>query len=100
MWPAGPTDRGEDNSTVFWCENGVMKIGTDLRDQVIVELRDGSVERYQVGEIATNEKQTKSGVIDAFVDSILNGTASPVPGEEGREIAQSGTGHVRIATIR
>src|SRR5690606_31071701 len=77
--------RGEDNSTVFWCENGVMKIGTDLRDQVIVELRDGSVERYQVGEIATNEKQTKSGVIDAFVDSILNGTASPVPGEEGRK---------------
>lgn len=77
--------RGEDNSTVFWCENGVMKIGTDLRDQVIVELRDGSVERYQVGEIATNEKQTKSGVIDAFVDSILNGTVSPVPGEEGRK---------------
>lgn len=77
--------RGEDNSTVLWCENGVMKIGTDPTDQVIVELRDGSVERYQVGEIATNEKQTASGVIDAFVDSIVNKTPPSISGEEGRK---------------
>lgn len=47
--------KGEDNSTVLWCENGVMKIGTHPEDQVIVELRDGTVERYKVGAIATNE---------------------------------------------
>lgn len=75
--------RGEDNSTVLWCENGVMKIGTDPNDQVIVELRDGTVDKYQVGAIATNEKQVASGVIDAFVDAIRNGTPVPVPGEEG-----------------
>lgn len=39
--------KGEDNSTILWCENGVMKIGTDPNDQVIVELRNGSVEKHK-----------------------------------------------------
>lgn len=75
--------RGEDNSTVLWCENGVIKIGTDPVDQVIVELRDGTVNKYQVGDIATNEKQTVSGVIDAFIDSIVNKEKPSISGEEG-----------------
>ncbi|XEC92889.1 Gfo/Idh/MocA family protein [Paenibacillus tarimensis] len=77
--------KGEDNSTVLWCDNGVMKIGTHPDDQVIVELRDGTVERYKVGEIATNTKQTTSGVIDAFVDSIVAKTPPSITGEEGRK---------------
>ncbi|NEW06258.1 Gfo/Idh/MocA family oxidoreductase [Paenibacillus sp. SYP-B3998] len=75
--------KGEDNSTVLWCENGVIKIGTHPEDQVIVELRDGSVERHRVGEIATNAKQTSSGIIDEFVASILAGQAPRISGEEG-----------------
>lgn len=75
--------KGEDNSTVFWCENGVMKVGTDPEDQVIVELRDGTVERYKVGEIATNQKQVSSGVIDVFVNSLVTNTAPSISGEEG-----------------
>lgn len=75
--------KGEDNSTILWCENGVMKIGTHPDDQVIVELRNGTIERYKVGAIATNEKQTSSGVIDAFLDSILSGTKPSISGEEG-----------------
>ncbi|WP_046227044.1 Gfo/Idh/MocA family protein [Paenibacillus dauci] len=76
--------RGEDNGTVLWCENGVMKIGTDPVDQVIVELRNGTIERYQIGEIATNEKQVASGVMDEFVSCIQTGTAPIISGEEGR----------------
>jgi UDP-N-acetylglucosamine 3-dehydrogenase len=75
--------KGEDNSSILWCQNGVMKIGTDPNDQVIVELRDGTVNKYQVGEIATNEKQTSSNVIDVFVNCIVNGTAPSISGEEG-----------------
>jgi predicted dehydrogenase len=75
--------RGEDNSTVLWCENGVMKIGTHPDDQVIVELRDGSVEKHKVGGISTNEKQLASGVVDAFVASILTKTPPTISGEEG-----------------
>ena len=75
--------RGEDNSTVLWCENGVMKIGTDPNDQVIVELRDGTTQRYNVGEIATNEKQTVSGIIDEFVNCLVTKTPPRISGEEG-----------------
>ncbi|GFZ95428.1 dehydrogenase [Paenibacillus marchantiophytorum] len=75
--------KGQDNSTVLWCENGVIKIDTDPNDQVIVELRDGTVERYKLGQIATNEKQTHSGVIDEFVTSIVQGKAPRISGEEG-----------------
>ena len=75
--------RGEDNSTVLWCENGVMKIGTDPVDQVIVELRDGTTQRYNVGEIATNEKQTTSGIIDEFVNCLVTNTPPRISGEEG-----------------
>ncbi|SDE36725.1 Predicted dehydrogenase [Paenibacillus sp. UNCCL117] len=76
--------KGEDNSTVLWCENGVMKIGTDPQDQVIVELRDGTVEKYNVGGISTNEKQLTSGVIREFVEGILTGTPPRISGEEGK----------------
>ncbi|TXK81883.1 Gfo/Idh/MocA family protein [Paenibacillus sp. N3.4] len=75
--------KGGDNSTVLWCENGVIKIDTDPKDQVIVELRDGTIERYQVGAVATNEKQTKSGIIDEFIDSITKGQEPRISGEEG-----------------
>jgi len=76
--------KGEDNSTMLWCENGVMRIGTDPVDQVIVELRDGTVNKYQTGEISTNEKQLSSFVVDKFVESIVNDTEPAVTGEEGR----------------
>ncbi|MFD0960413.1 Gfo/Idh/MocA family protein [Paenibacillus chungangensis] len=76
--------KGEDNSTILWCENGVMKIGTHPDDQVIVELRNGTVERHKVGAISTNEKQLSSEVINAFVNGILSGGEPAVSGEEGR----------------
>lgn len=80
--------KGEDNSTILWCENGVMKIGTDENDQVIVELRNGTVEKHKVGAVSTNEKQVTSGVIDAFVGAIVNNAPVPIPGEEGRKSLQ------------
>lgn len=75
--------RGGDNSTILWCENGVMKIGTVEGNEVIVELTDGTVETYQVGMMSTNEKQVPSGVIDAFVESITTNTPPTISGEEG-----------------
>ncbi|KOY17167.1 Gfo/Idh/MocA family protein [Paenibacillus xylanivorans] len=75
--------RAGDNSTVLWCENGVMKIGTVEGDEVIVELTNGTVETYKVGAMATNDKQVPSGVIDAFVESIVTQTPPSISGEEG-----------------
>ncbi|OCT15162.1 dehydrogenase [Paenibacillus pectinilyticus] len=75
--------KGGDNSTILWCENGAMHIGTHPVDQVIVQLRDGTVEKYQVGAMATNEKQVSSGIMDAFVESIITNTPPSISGEEG-----------------
>lgn len=76
--------KGEDNATLIWCENGIMKIGTHHEDQVIVELRNGTIEKHKVGAISTNDKQETSGVIDAFLESILTNTTPAVSGEDGR----------------
>ncbi|WEK54837.1 MAG: Gfo/Idh/MocA family oxidoreductase [Candidatus Cohnella colombiensis] len=75
--------KGGDNSTVLWCEKGVMKIGTVEGDEVIIELTDGTSETFKVGAMATNEKQVPSGVIDAFVESIITNTPPTISGEEG-----------------
>ncbi|PTX49147.1 putative dehydrogenase [Melghirimyces profundicolus] len=81
---------GEDNSTVLYCEHGQIRIAEDPVDQVVVRRTDGTVEKYEVGGIATNEEggQTVSGVIDAFVDSILEDTEPLIPGEEGLKSLQ------------
>jgi UDP-N-acetylglucosamine 3-dehydrogenase len=75
--------KGEDNSTILYCEHGVIQIGTDPHDQIIVEKTDDSIQRYNVGAIATNTGQTHSGIIDAFIHSILSNTPPPISGEEG-----------------
>jgi UDP-N-acetylglucosamine 3-dehydrogenase len=75
--------KGEDNSTILWCENGVLKIGTDPVDNVILELRDGTEERFQAGATSTNENQQTSGVIQAFVASIEENRKPEISGEEG-----------------
>lgn len=77
--------KGGDNSTVLWCENGVMRIAEGAGDEVVIELRNGNVETHKVGAIATNEKQTHSGIVDAFVTSILTQTPPSISGEEGRK---------------
>ncbi len=76
---------GEDNSTVLYCEKGLIRIGADPEYPLIVERSDGEVEKHRVGPIATNEEggQTKSGVIDAFMESLLRKTPPLIPGEEG-----------------
>jgi UDP-N-acetylglucosamine 3-dehydrogenase len=61
----------------------VLKIGTDPVDNVILELRDGTEERFQAGAISTNENQQTSGVIQAFVDSIEENRRPEISGEEG-----------------
>ncbi|WP_127583397.1 Gfo/Idh/MocA family protein [Paenibacillus koleovorans] len=75
--------KGGDNSTVLWCENGVMEIGAPSGDEVTVKFRNGNVDTYKVGAMATNEKQTDSGVVAAFVQSIVTSTPPSISGEEG-----------------
>lgn len=72
----------EDNSTVISCQQGVLKIHYQPDAQLIVEGRDGSVTKFDLDEIQTNENQTNSGVIDAFIDCIIHDQKPPVTAEE------------------
>ena len=71
----------EDNSTVIYCQNGVLQI---YRDEAQIRWihSDGNVENFSPGEIQTNENQTCSGVIDLFLRGIREGK-SYISGEDG-----------------
>ncbi|KKI84794.1 Gfo/Idh/MocA family protein [Shouchella clausii] len=79
--------KGEDNTTSIYGEKGVLEIHDDPNVQVVVKLADGTIERYSVGAIATNEAggQVASGVIDEFVDAIANDRMPSITGESAME---------------
>lgn len=78
---------GEDNTTYIYGSKGQIRIGTDPKFSVIVLLKDGEKQYYEVGKIQTNEEggQGDTGVIRTFVNSILSGTPPEISGEEGRK---------------
>jgi predicted dehydrogenase len=65
------TDYGaEDNSTVIYGTRGVLRIYDDRAHTLILEPKGGKAEFFDVDEIQTNENQTRSGVIDLFVQAV------------------------------
>lgn len=73
----------EDNGTTIYCEQGVLSINENPTYPLVVHGRDGTKSFHQTGAVATNARQVKSGVIDAFVDSIRDNRPPPIDGAEG-----------------
>jgi predicted dehydrogenase len=73
----------EDNSTTLFCEKGIMKIYGDPQYQIRVSNINDEEVLYKVGQIQTNESQSNSGVIDAFIECIINNTPPLISGEDG-----------------
>lgn len=73
----------EDNCTVLFCTKGVMKIFNTDEYPIEVIKKNGEKSYHKVGRIQTNDNQTKSGIIDMFITSIVNGTPPEISGEEG-----------------
>lgn len=76
----------EDNSTRLYCANGVLRMYDDPTYSLIVEKRDGTTVPYRLDTLTSNKEQTSggrtsTGVIDAFVNSILTGTPPAISGE-------------------
>ncbi len=82
-WTHNP---GEDNTTTLYGSEGIMRLGSDPRFSVVVELASGEKQFFEVGKIQTNESggPSDTGVIRAFVESIQTKTAPIISGEEGR----------------
>lgn len=73
----------ENNCTVLYCSNGVMKIYDNPDFPIEVIKKDGEKIYYKVGYIQTNDNQLKSGIIDLFVKSIVTDVYPEISGEEG-----------------
>ncbi len=72
----------EDNSTVFYCTKGILKVYDDPEHSVKFIHADGTVEYFEADQIQTNDNQTKSGIIDAWVECLVNNKAPEISGEE------------------
>lgn len=72
----------EDNSTILYGTKGVMKIYSDPAHSIVVELKGGEKICYDLDKIQTNDNQTKSGVIDLFMDCLVHNTPPEISGEE------------------
>ncbi|WP_047982659.1 Gfo/Idh/MocA family protein [Ornithinibacillus contaminans] len=72
----------EDNSTIIYCQKGVLKIYHDPSVPLLVEKQDGTLVKYDLEQIQTNDNQTSSGVIDAFIQCIVKDEVPPVTAQE------------------
>lgn len=63
----------EDNSTVLYGTKGIMRIYDDPAYSIRVVTADGETILYGIDRIQTNESQTRSGVIDRFVECLAAG---------------------------
>jgi predicted dehydrogenase len=72
----------EDNSTIIYCEKGIMKIYHSDEFQIEVITKDHERVKYQLENIQTNDNQTSSGVIDAFIESVRLDLVPLVSGED------------------
>lgn len=75
----------EDNSTIIYGENSILRLEEDPQCSLIVHYKNGETVKYELGKIQSNEEggQQSSHVIEHFVDCILNDTEPLITGEEG-----------------
>ncbi len=74
----------EDNSTIVYGSLGTMNIyGSDL-DDIVIDMKDGTVAKYSVGKISSNTEQLNSHIIDAFIDACLSRNEPIVTGVDGK----------------
>ena len=71
----------EDNSTVLYGTKGIMRIYDDPAHSIVVKLADGTELVFDVEQIQTNDNQTASGVIDEFVDAVIENRPSILDAE-------------------
>lgn len=77
----------EDNSTVLYGTKGILRCYADLQYSLILEKPGGQTTRFELDQMTSNEEQTSggrtnTGVVDAFVQSIVTGTPPAISGEE------------------
>jgi predicted dehydrogenase len=86
MLSAGWTNYGfgfQDKDTILFCSEGVMKISDHPDYPLELVKRDGEKLLYRFDQGTMNQIRENSGVIDHFIDSIIEGVTPEISGEEG-----------------
>lgn len=73
----------EDNSTVLYCQKGILSICADPEFAVKIDYPDGTQECYRVAGVGSNDKPIKTGICDEFIQSILEDRLPAIPGRDG-----------------
>ena len=71
----------EDNSTVIYGTEGEMRIYDDPAHSIVLKKKGQEPQYFDVEQIQTNDNQTKSGIIDAWVDCVVNNREPEISGE-------------------
>lgn len=71
----------EDNSTILYGTEGIMRIYDDPTYSIVIIRKNGEKTLYNIDAIQTNDHQTKSGIIDAFVEHVQQGTQPEISGK-------------------
>ena len=87
----------EDNSTILYGTKGIMRVYDDPAYSIKITTADGENILYDIDQIQTNDNQTKSGVIDLFMDSLVNGTPPEISGEEALSAMRAVFASIRSA---
>lgn len=72
----------EDNSTVLYGSEGIMRIYDHPTHSIVVNKKNGETYYYDVDAIQTNSSQTNSGVIDLWVDCLTRRRPPELSGAE------------------
>lgn len=71
----------EDNSTVLYGTKGIMRIYDDPVHTIVVIDKMGTRTEYDVEAIQTNDNQTSSGIINLFMDCLMEEKEPEISGE-------------------
>lgn len=71
----------EDNSTILYGTDGIMRIYDDPLHTIVIVSKNGEKKEYDIEAIQTNDNQTSTGMIDMFVKSIQEQKEPEISGE-------------------
>lgn len=71
----------EDNTTVIYGTEGIMRLYDNPEYGLRILKKDGSRIDYAIDKIQTNDNQTSSGIIDAFADCLVHDSEPLISGE-------------------
>lgn len=73
----------EDNSTIVYCQKGILRICADPDFLVKIDYPDGTEECYRLSGVGSNDHPIKTGIDDEFIAAIIENRKPAITGYDG-----------------